>query len=132
MISSLEYLDNDVSCLLNEYINHKKNYDKIIKDINQLIEINMFAKYLTSFHACKGILIKDRLKISKELLINKKRKINYIYNWPTKLPTFVKYKPEELYRLNNEDFIIKETGWKLKKYPPPNKKKYKLNNLLMI
>ena len=127
MISSIEYLDGDVSDLLAEYVNQRGNYQKVIKDIYKLIDVNRCAKYLRSFDSCKNIGIKERLNIAYELLTNNNR-CNYIHNWPTKPPYFAYYSLNKLLQISNEDYIIKETKWKLKRYPPPYNR-YKLNNL---
>ena len=49
MISTLDYLDNDVSNVLSDFINVRRNYDNVIKDLKVLINVNILAKYLTSF-----------------------------------------------------------------------------------
>ena len=150
MISSLDYLDYDVSNVLSEYINIRRNHDNVIQDIDQLININICSEYLKSFDAfgwreypySHPVSGKERLKYANYLLTSD-RKTNLLHNWPTKYPKFYTNKPvirgnmppqviiDTLIRVSNEDYIIKETNWRLKRFPP-DKNKYSINQLLML
>jgi len=152
MISSLDYLDNDVSNILSVYINTRKNYDNVLKEIEQLIDINIFANYLKSFNACKMVYRisrsdpyfdqvasryferneQHRLKIAYQLLTDD-RKTRLLHNWPTKHPYFYQNRRgrDTLIRVSNEDYIIDETKWKLKIFPP-DKDKYSINQLSVL
>ena len=136
MISSIDYLDNDASNILSEYINTRKNYDNVLKELNHLIDINICAKYLESFDSYKYHKYHFKgqriLKFAYDLLSNKRQTI-WLYNFPTKFPMFYNnWKGRDiLIRTSDEDYIIKETQWKLKGFPPI-KNKYTINHISMI
>jgi hypothetical protein len=192
-------LDNDVSNVLSEYINIRRNHDNVIQDIEHLININIFSEYLKSFDAFKHTSVppaalvslgggederggnarqehcraveahrarrrgrlmevairrsierdhryilhgKERLRYANYLLTSD-RKSNLLHNWPTKYPDFYTNEPvirvcmspqiipDTLIRVSNEDYIIKETNWRLKEFPP-DKDKYSIDQLLML
>ena len=153
MISSLDYLDYDVSNVLSEYINIRRNHDNVIQDIEQLININICSQYLKSFDALRGapgalssiFILKgqNRRLEHANYLLTSDRKTNLLHNWPTKYPRFYTNKPvirgnmppqviiDTLIRVSNEDYIIRETNWRLKKFPP-DKNKYSINQLSML
>jgi hypothetical protein len=135
MISSLEYLDNDVSNMLSEHIGIRKKYNNVIKELEELIKVNRCAKYLETFDFLKyhGQMYRDkqfRLKIAYDL-ITYKRKTRWLENWPTKFPRFSGRGRDKLRRVNDEDYVIEGLGWKLKRFPP-NKNKYPLDNLSLV
>jgi len=140
MISSLEYLDTDVSNMLSEHIGIKKRYNNVINELEELINVNRCAKYLETFDflKCHGQMCRDdnkdkqfRLKIAYDLL-NSKRKTRWLENWPTKFPRFDDRGDDVgLRRVNDEDYVIKELGWKLKRFPP-RRGKYPLKQLSLI
>jgi len=135
MISSLEYLDNDVSNVLSEHIRIRKKYNNVIKELEELIKVNRCAKYLETFDFLKyrGQMYEDkqfRLKIAYDLLTCK-RKTYWLENWPTKFPRFSGRGRDTLRRVNDEDYVIEGLGWKLKRFPP-NKNKYPLDNLSLV
>ena len=138
MISSLEYLDNDVSNMLSEHIGIRKKYNNVINELEELIKVNRCSKYLETFDFLKyrGQMYRDhnkdkqfRLKIAYDL-ITYKRKTRWLTNWPTKFPHF-SGGIDTLRRVNDEDYVIEELGWKLKRFPP-NKNKYPLDNLSLV
>ena len=199
MISSLDYLDYDVSNVLSEYINIRRNHDNVIQDIEQLININICSQYLKSFDALRGapgalssiFILKgqNRRLEHANYLLTSDRKTNLLHNWPTKYPDFYRQPfrlvitgpypshsvlransweadhstqlldcadmmpfqtqggelwahaccktrgalggRDTLIRVSNEDYIIRETNWRLKKFPP-DKNKYSINQLLML
>jgi len=140
MISSLEYLDNDVSNVLSEHIRIRKKYNNVIKELNGLINVNRCAKYLETFDFLKYHRLLDRdhnedkqfrLKIAYDLLTYK-RKTRWLENWPTKLPRFSGGRRRDILRqVSDEDYVIEGLGWKLKKFPP-SKNKYLLENLSLV
>ena len=139
MISSLDYLDNDVSNVLSDFINVRRNYDNVIKDLKVLINVNILAKYLTSFDNynsnCYNYFNKEQdiLRLAYNL-ITEKKKTRWLHNWPTKPTSFVPWNwtyKQLLIKKSNEDYIIGTGHWKLKKFPP-NKNKYSLNRLLIV
>ena len=138
MISLLDYLDNDVSELLSHYIHTRRDHNDILREINQLIDINICSEYLKSFDACKYSLHgKERLEFANYLLTSN-TKTNLVYNWPTKYPSFYKnifrrsnQKRDTLIKVSDEDYIIEDTGWKLKTFPP-NKDKYPIHRLITM
>ena len=131
MISSLDYLDNDVSNVLLDYINTRRKYNNVINDLKVLINVNILAKYLETFdNYNRG---QDILRLAYSL-ITRERKTSWLHNWPTKPTSFVSRSwthRQHLIRKSNEDYIIKEGNWRLKKFPP-NKDKYSLNRLLIV
>tara|TARA_B110000285_G_scaffold219430_1_gene270012 strand:- start:834 stop:1298 length:465 start_codon:yes stop_codon:yes gene_type:complete len=141
MISSLEYLDNDVSNVLSEHIGIRKKYNNVIKELEELIKVNRCAKYLETFDFLKyhghGQMYRDhnkdkqfRLKIAYDLLTCKSM-TKWLENWPTKFPRFSGKGRDKLRRVNDEDYVIEGLGWKLKRFPP-NKNKYPLDNLSLV
>jgi hypothetical protein len=141
MISSLEYLDNDVSNVLSEHIEIRKKYNNVINELEELIKVNRCAKYLETFDFLKyhghGQMYRDhtkdkqfRLKIAYDLLTCKSM-TKWLENWPTKFPRFSGKGRDKLRRVNDEDYVIEGLGWKLKRFPP-NKNKYPLDNLSLV
>jgi len=148
MISALDYLDTDASRILSEHINGRRTYKNVMKELNRLIDVNICATYLESFDFCKTSYgysnagYQLRLMISDNLLKNK-RKTCWLYNWPTKITHFysnrrtpwpgamARRERDTIVRINDEDYKIKETNWRLKRFPP-NKDKYQIDTLKMI
>ena len=113
--SILDNLDNDVSKLIGEYIKYRNNYNNVIKELNNHIKINKLAIYLTGFKVYRHLRFDQRLKESKRLLENKNG--NYLYDWPTKTTSFIKLNPNEVIKITHNNYIMKETGWRVKKFP---------------
>ena len=142
MISSLDYLDNDVSHLLSRHISARRTYNNVMKDLNKLIDMNICAKYLKSFdfnetlRGCKNpSSMQIRLRIAEDILSSEK-KTGWLYNFPTKFPGFYDLsrpgcKRDIIKRLRWNDYMIEETGWRLKIFPPP-KDLYQINKLKLL
>jgi hypothetical protein len=145
MISALDYLDNDVSHLLSVYISNRRQSNNVLEELNRLIDVNICAKYLKSFDFDKTIrhtshdeqprLQQMRLMIAEDIL-NNERQTQWLYNWPTKLPSFhpkprSNHKKDTIRRLSNTDAVIDGTGWRLKRFPP-DKNSNQIDTLKLI
>jgi hypothetical protein len=141
MISALDYLDYDVSHLLSSYISNRRQSNNVLEELNRLIDVNVCAKYLRSFdfnktlrHTITGNQM--RLMIAEDIIINQ-RQTGWLHNWPTKSPSFYlnisrsNHKRDTIKRISKSDALIKETGWRLKRFPP-DKDRYQINTLKLI
>ena len=134
MISSLEYLDYDVSNILSEYIRARKNYNNAIKGLNELIEVNRCAKYLKNFNCFRDREYDDKQRrlILAFNLLNQKKKPYFIENFPTKVPNYYRLKRRDKIKIiDSENYIIEGLGWRLKIFPP-RKNRYQSENLSLI
>ena len=130
MISVLDYLDYDVCLLLGRYIDYRKRFNKVIKELDKLINFNVHIKYFQSFNV-QG-LNGCRIKLIKKIM-NTRRKSRWLHNWPTKPPHF-NYNPRNIVKKLKDNYIIQfnnGNSWKLKQYPP-DKQLYVLDRLELI
>lgn len=135
MISSLDYLDYDVSNLLGEYVQDlrekKKKYKKVVNQLQYMIDFNIHIQYLRKFTKFKKRYIPyhigshyDNLWEDKKLVegtiefLKQDKKSDYVHDWPTKNPVFADKscyptnKPIRKTRFNDG------SQWKYHSYPP--------------
>ena len=130
MMSCLDYLDYDVSLLLGRCIDYRKRFNKVIKELDKLINFNVHIKYFQSFNVPD--LDGCRIKLINNIMTTR-RKSRWLHNWPTKPPHF-NYNPRNIVKKLKDNYIIqfkKGDSWKLKQYPP-NKELYVLDKLELI
>ena len=135
MISSLDYLDYDVSNLLGEYVQDlrekKKKYKKVVNQLQYMIDFNIHIQYLRKFTKFKKRYIPyhigshyDNLWEDKKLVegtiefLKQDKRTDYVHDWPTKNPVFADKscyptnKPKTKKRFNDG------SQWKYHSYPP--------------
>tara|TARA_B110000285_G_scaffold124766_1_gene140816 strand:+ start:1079 stop:1495 length:417 start_codon:yes stop_codon:yes gene_type:complete len=131
MISSLDYLDIDVSDMLSGYIGPRVKYGYVIKELEKLIDVNICANYLRTFDSINSNY--NSLELAHDLYTNHKDS-GWLSNFPTKQPTWtplVRRKGERIVYVGNDDYRIVGLGWRLKKFPP-DKNKYQVYNLSLL
>ena len=143
MISSIDYLDYDVSNLLGQYIKDlrekKKKYTIVINQLQYMIDFNIHIQYLRKFTKFRkryipyhigsryGNLWEDKKLVEGTIeFLKQDKKTDYVHDWPTKNPVFA---DKSCYPTNEP---IRKTRfndgsqWKYHSYPP---KRISLNHL---
>ena len=143
MISSIDYLDYDVSNLLGQYIKDlrekKKKYTIVMNQLQYMIDFNIHIQYLRKFTKFRkryipyhigsryGNLWEDKKLVEGTIeFLKQDKKTDYVHDWPTKNPVFA---DKSCYPTNEP---IRKTRfndgsqWKYHSYPP---KRISLNHL---
>ena len=131
MISSLDYLDIDASDNLSLYIGPRVKYGAVLRELEKVIDVNIYANYLRTFDSMNSNYYS--LKLAHDLYTNHKCP-GWLSNFPTKEPRWsplVSGEGERILNVKNDDYIIDGLGWKLKKFPP-DKNKYQVDNLSLL
>ena len=141
MMSCLDYLDYDVSQRLGEYHSQRKKYNKVIDELNVLIDFNVHMKYIQSFQFYKyldHLLYGNNRWVQRHLLdvvkqiYNNKHKTKHLHDWPSKSPNFESYTDvKEFIHTRRDNYVPadkKFTGWRYRSYPP-NKEYYPVTSL---
>jgi hypothetical protein len=138
-MSSLNYMDIDVSSRLSGFVQARRNFNEVVKQLEYYAEFNINIHYLSNFKVFRDRRVRmgmDRKKpwVNKELyfvtkqIVDTEDKSEYLHVWPSKPPTFAANQ-SGITRVNRDNAVIKfEDGssWKLKKYTP---ERYKPRNL---
>ena len=126
MISSIQFLDNDVSNLLKKFIKNKKNNNKVIDELKDNILFTTHINYYDKYFQSKNYHLENMIE-NKYETINNIKKIIGKYGWIVDHPT--KFNWEISMVRNNRHFKIdshsnnlllknKKTGWQYRSYPP--------------
>jgi hypothetical protein len=159
MISSIDYLDSDVSNLLGKYIENKKKYNDVINELKDNIHftthINYYDKYFATHTNYPSIDVVN-FGFLRNMRENKKETINMInkiidktgwvqhdprrpsyhtkvYEWEVKQidgPYFDKKKKEDVDKHHNNLLVVdKKSGCIFRSYPP-HSRHYNIKDLL--
>jgi len=126
MISSIDYLDIDVSELLGKYIQTKKKNNIVINELKDNINFTTHINYYDKYFHSKNYYLKHMIDNKNETLekINKiKGMKGWIVNYPTKfdwkIDNYLKIKHFNTEKHhNNLKLVDKTTGWQYRSYPP--------------
>ena len=154
MISVVDYMDNDVTLLLGEFVNNRKQYNKVIQELHQLIDFNLHLMYVKSFdciprsitpavqiymiNLTKNILQEEKMWSRQRSLRSSFR--TFMHNWPSVPPSSVihrngnpLYPIQKAFGGGDNYYIPFKDGrpWKVKEYPP-NKDYYTLESLQLV
>ena len=143
-MSSLDNMDIDVSSRLSKFVESKRNFNEVMKQLEYYAEFNINIHYLSNFKVFRDRRVRmgmdrmgmDRKKpwVNKELyfvtkqIVDTEDKSEYLHVWLTKPPTFAANQ-SDITRVNRDNAVIKfddGSTWKLKKYTP---ERYKPRNL---
>ena len=159
MISSIDYLDSDVSNLLGKYIKNKKKYNDVINELKDNIHftthINYYDKYFATHTNYPSIDVVNfgylrNMREHKKRTINMINKIinktgwvqhdprrpsyhNKVYEWEVKQiegPYFDKVKKEDVDKRHYNLLVVdKKSGCIFRSYPP-HSRHYNIKDLL--
>lgn len=135
MISSLDYLDYDVSNLLGEYVQDlrekKKKYKVVMNQLQYMIDFNIHIQYLRKFTKFKKRYIPyhigshyDNLWEDKKLVegtiefLKQDKKSDYVHDWPTKNPVFADKSCYPTNKPKRKKQFNDGSQWKYHSYPP--------------
>ena len=129
MISIIDFLDIDISSLLDEYIKTKKKNNVVLKELKDNINFTTHINYYDKYFSSTGNWLKHMIENKIETLeqINKiKGMTGWILNYPTKfgwsLDNYDKLRhfDAENHR-NNLILVDSSTGWEYRSYPPQSR-----------
>jgi len=143
-MSSLDYMDIDVSSYLSGFVKTRRKYNEVMKQLEYYTEFNINIQYIarisrdsrTRRHYTVGRMNQDIIKPWKnkglfyttKQIVDTRYKSEYLHVWPSKPPTFAT-NLEGIIRVNRDNAVIRfkdGSTWKLKKYTP---ERYKPRNL---
>ena len=148
-MSSLDNMDIDVSSRLSKFVESKRNFNEVMKQLEYYAEFNINIQLLsrisqeTAVRARRNRRGMGRVGMgraitkpweNKELcyatkqIVDTEDKSEYLHVWLTKPPTFAANQ-SDITRVNRDNAVIKfddGSTWKLKKYTP---ERYKPRNL---
>jgi len=139
MISVLDHMDIDISSGLGCFIEARRNFNKVMKQLEDYVEYNIHLQYISRFTAfecqMKGLddmyircwptierLWKNRgLCLATKHIIDCENKSEYLHDWPTKHPCFAKTDNIHLIPVGVNGAELRFGGslpWKFTKYTP--------------
>lgn len=135
-MSSLDYMDIDVSSYLSGFVKTRRKYNEVMKQLEYYTEFNINIQHIsrisrdsrTRRHYTVGRMNQDIIKPWKnkglfyttKQIVDTRYKSEYLHVWPSKPPTFAT-NLEGIQHINhNNAVIIFEDGssWNLKRYNP--------------
>ena len=138
MISSIQFLDNDTSNLLDKFINNKKNNNKVINELKDNILFTTHINYYDKYFQSKNHYLKHMLNNKYETIDNIKKIIGK-QGWIVDFPTKFNWEISKDIRINrnfkieshNNNLLLKnkKTGWQYRSYPP-HRRHYNIKDLL--
>ena len=147
-MSSLDYMDIDVSSRLSKFVQARINFNEVVKQLEYYAEFNINIQHLSRISHETAVRARRRRGMgrggmgrvimkpweNKELcyatrqIVDTRYKSEYLHVWPAKPPTFAANQ-SGITRVNRDNAVIKfddGSTWKLKKYTP---ERYKPRNL---
>lgn len=128
MISTIQFLDNDTSNLLNKFINNKKNNNKVINELKDNILFTTHINYYDKYFQSKKCHLEHMLN-NKYETIDKIKKIMNKQGWIVDFPTKFNWEISKDIKINRRfkiegrhrnNLLLKDskTGWQYRSYPP--------------
>lgn len=134
-MSSLDYMDIDVSSYLSGFVQARRKYNEVMKQLKYYAEFNINIQHIahisrdsrTRRHYHIGMnpdIIKPwknkELCYATKQIVDTRYKSQYLHVWPTKPPTFAtNLEGIQHINRNNAVFIFEDgSSWKLKRYNP--------------
>lgn len=142
-MSSLDYMDIDASSYLSKFVQARRNFNKVMKQLEYYAEFNINIQHLARISRDPGTRRHNRRRMNLDIIkpwenkglcyaskqiVDTTYKSEYLHVWPSKPPTFAT-NLEGIQHINRNNAVIRfEDGssWKLKKYKP---ERYKPRNL---
>jgi hypothetical protein len=142
-MSLLDYMDIDVSSYLSGFVQARRNFDEVVKQLEYYAEFNINIQHIARISQASRARRHNRRRMNPDIIkpwlneelcyatkqiVDTRYKSEYLHVWPSKPPTFA-MNLEGIQHINrNNAVIIFEDGssWKLKKYKP---ERYKPRNL---
>jgi len=138
MISSIQFLDNDTTNLLGEFIKNKKNNNKVINELKDNILFTIHINYYDKYFQSKDCHLNNMLN-NKYETIDKIKKIMNKQGWIVDFPTKFNWEISKDIRINRNfkieshrnNLMLREhkTNWKYRSYPP-HSRHYNIKDLL--
>ena len=141
-MSSLDYMDIDASSYLSKFVQARRNFNKVMKQLEYYAEFNINIQHIVVFLKIQGSDVHNRRRMNPHIIkpwknkglccltkqiVDTRYKSEYLHVWPSKPPTFAT-NLEGIQHINRNNAVIRfEDGLhKLKKYKP---ERYKPRNL---
>ena len=142
-MSSLDYMDIDVSSYLVGFVQARRHFDEVVKHLEYYAEFNINIQHFARISQDSRARRHNRRRMNPDIIkpwlneelcyttkqiVDTRYKSEYLHVWPSKPPTFA-MNLEGIQHINSNNAVIRfEDGssWKLKKYKP---ERYKTKNL---
>ena len=136
---SLDFLDNDVSKLIGDCVNYKKNYNIVLNELKDNVlfttHLNYYDKYMKPTKEELDDMINNKKETLEQIKLIEGKK-GWIATYPEKFCW--KISRNDVPQLLNKEgkqnnFILEDRniGWKYRSYPP-HKSLYSIEDLLII
>ena len=136
---SLDFLDNDVSKLIGDCVNYKKNYNIVLNELKDNVlfttHLNYYDKYMKPTKEELDDMINNKKETLEQIKLIEGKK-GWIATYPEKFCW--KISRNDVPQLLNKEgkqnnFILEDSkiGWKYRSYPP-HKSLYSIEDLLII
>ena len=144
-MSSLDYMDIDASSYLAGFVQARRNFNEVVKQLEYYAEFNINIQHIARISRDPSVRARrynrrrmnhytirpwqnEELCYATKQIIDTRYKSEYLHVWPSKPPTFAT-NLEGIRRVNRDNAVIRfvdGSTWKLKKYTP---ERYKPRNL---
>ena len=142
-MSSLDYMDIDVSLYLSGFVQARRNFNEVMKQLEYYAEFNINIQHISRISQDSRERRNNRRRMNPDIIkpwknkglcyatkqiVDTRYKSEYLHVWPSKPPTFAT-NLEGIQHINRNNAVIRfEDGssWKLKRYNPG---RYKPRNL---
>ena len=135
---SIDFLDNDVSKLIGDCVNYKKNYNIVLNELKDNVlfttHLNYYDKYMKPTKEELDDMINNKKETLKQIKLIEGKK-GWIATYPEKFCWKIS-RNDVQQMLNKEgkqnNFILedKNNGWKYRSYPP-HSSLFKIEDLLI-
>tara|TARA_B100000212_G_scaffold301502_1_gene247313 strand:+ start:872 stop:1297 length:426 start_codon:yes stop_codon:yes gene_type:complete len=136
---SLDFLDNDVSKLIGDCVNYKKNYNIVLNELKDNVlfttHLNYYDKYMKPTKEELDEMINNKKETLEQIKLIEGKK-GWIATYPEKFCWKISRNdvPQMLNKEGKQNnFILEDRkiGWKYRSYPP-HKSLYSIEDLLII
>ena len=136
---SLDFLDNDVSKLIGDCVNYKKNYNIVLNELKDNVlfttHLNYYDKYMKPTKEELDDMINNKKETLEQIKLIEGKK-GWIATYPEKFCWKISRNdvPQMLNKEGKQNnFILEDRkiGWKYRSYPP-HKSLYSIEDLLII
>ena len=142
-MSLLDYMDIDASSYLAGFVQARRNFNEVVKQLEYYAEFNINIQHISRISQDSRERRNNRRRMNPDIIkpwknkglcyatkqiVDTRYKSEYLHVWPSKPPTFAT-NLNGIRRVNRDNAVIRfEDGssWKLKKYTP---ERYKPRNL---